>query len=80
MVTHIFIHLGYNSYVLLILLETNCESLVEPENGFVSLSSTADGVIAIYSCRPGFVLEGEDTRVCNRSGNWTGSMPECRSK
>ena len=37
------------------------------------------GAIATYSCKPGFVLEGEDTRVCNRSGNWTGSVPECKS-
>ena len=60
-------------------LEINCGPLDEPNNGFVSLSGTAEGDTATYRCKPGFVLEGEDTRVCNCSGNWTGSVPECRS-
>ena len=65
--------------LLPLLLEINCGPLDEPENGFVSSSGTAKGDTATYSCKTGFVLEGEDMRVCNHSGNWTGSVPECRS-
>ena len=63
------------------LLAINCGPLDEPKNGFVLLSGTAVGATATYSCRPGFVLEpeGENLRVCNRSGKWTGSVPKCRS-
>ena len=63
-------------------LGIDCGSLDEPENGFVSLSGTAEGDTATYRCKLGFVLEpeGKNTRVCNHSGNWTGSVPECRSK
>ena len=64
-----------------ILLVINCGPLDEPKNGFVSLSGTAEGATAAYSCKHGFVLEpeGENMRVCNRSGNWTGSASKCRS-
>ena len=65
--------------LLTLLLEINCGPLNEPENGFVSSSGTADGDTATFSCKRGFVLEGESTCVCNRSGNWTCSLPECRS-
>ena len=64
-----------------LLVGINCGPLDKPKNGFVLLSGTAEGATATYSCRHGFVLEpeGENTRVCNRSGNWTGSASKCRS-
>ena len=63
-------------------LGIDCGLLDEPKNGFVSLSGTAEGDTATYKCKPGFVLESEreNMRVCNHSGNWTGSVLECRSK
>ena len=64
---------------MLPILGINCGLLDEPKNGTISLRNIIEGVIATYSCKPGFLLEGEDIRVCNRSGNWTGSIPECRS-
>ena len=36
-------------------------------------------LLSIYSCRPGYVLEGGSIRVCDHYGSWTGSMPVCRS-
>ena len=67
--------------LLFSLLVIDCGSLDEPENGFVSLSGTEVGDTATYSCKPGFVLEGEgeNMRVCTCFGKWTGSVPECRS-
>ena len=62
-------------------LGIDCGSLDEPKNGLVLLSGTAENDIATYSCKPGFVLQpgGGNTRVCNHSRNWTGSVPVCRS-
>ena len=65
-------------HVMFPLLGVNC-GLPDAKNGIVSLSGTAEGDIATYSCKPGFVLEGENIRVCNHSGIWTRSAPECRS-
>ena len=33
-----------------------------------------------YSCSKGFVLIGDDIRICLKSGDWSGSEPECLSK
>ena len=53
------------SFVLfLLLVVVNCVVLDHPKNGFVSSSSTVEGGTATYSCKPGFVLEGEGTRTC----------------
>ena len=64
-----------------LLLAINCGPLDEPKNGFVLLSGTAEGATATYSCKHSFVMEpeGENIRVCNHSGNWTGSASKCRS-
>ena len=68
--------------IVLALLGIDCGSLDALKNGFVSISGTAEGDTATYRCKPSFVLEPEEqsTRTCNRSGNWTGSVPECKSK
>jgi len=62
-----------------LLLVINCVVLDHPKNGFVSSSSTVVGGTATYSCKPGFVLEGEDMRTCTGAGNWSGTEPTCRS-
>ena len=83
--THLNCCIHHLEYKILILsfynhaLGINCGQPDEPKNGTVLLSNIGEGVIATYSCKPCFVLEGENTRVCNRSENWTGSVPECRS-
>jgi len=62
-----------------LLLVINCAALGHPKNGFVSSSSTVEGGTVTYSCKPGFVLEGEDIRTCTSAGNWSGTEPTCRS-
>ena len=63
------------------LLGINCGPPGVSEGGVVSSNGTGVGSVATYDCKPGFVLEqeGGNKRVCNRSGNWTGSIPECKS-
>ena len=38
------------------------------------------GDVITYSCAPGTDLHGPSQRFCQRSGNWTGSDPECVGK
>jgi len=33
--------------------------------------------MAQYSCQDGFVLVGDQVRVCQEDGNWTGMEPSC---
>ena len=57
------------------------------DRGFVSGSSISGGVVcyntttegsrAVYICIDGFVLMGNETRVCQSDGSWNGSIPQC---
>jgi len=53
------------------------------ERGFVDGSSFSDGVVcfnrsrAVYICNDGFVLMGNEVRVCQTDGNWNGRTPQC---
>ena len=35
------------------------------------------GFTASYTCDFGYTLEGEDSRICQIDGNWSGSQPDC---
>ena len=69
--------------LLLLSLHTviDCESLPDPPNGMVTQSSTTFGAEADYSCDDGYMIVGGATpRVCEGSGNWSGSAPSCQCK
>ena len=55
-----------------------CRSLTNPTNGQVSHpSGTTFGQTATYSCNTGYNLVGDNTRVCQATGVWSGSEPTC---
>ena len=56
---------------------TECPQLQNPANGQVSVSGTTVGSTATYTCNSGFVIEGESTRQCLGSGQWSGQAPTC---
>ena len=58
----------------------NCNSLSDPVNGSVDLPETVFRSSATYSCDSGFLLIGNDTRVCQEDGQWSGDDPVCQSK
>ena len=60
----------------------NCGDLPDPENGAVSISSTAGGGMATYFCDEagGYVLVGVQTRVCQANGIWSDQEPTCEGK
>ncbi len=33
---------------------------------------------ATYNCHNNFRIQGDDVRVCQENGTWTGDMPTCK--
>ena len=68
-----------------------CQSLTQPSNGAVTISSGTHGVTlgrgatATYSCNTGYGLVGQATRTCvvtngGTTGTWSGSQPACQGE
>ena len=57
----------------------DCGSLAPPAKGQVSFlnSSTGQGALVEYSCRPGYMVEGVALRQCQSNGEWSGIAPVC---
>ena len=56
--------------------------LNEPMNGTINCSLGDDGVpsyedICSYTCDTGYELTGNETRMCQNSGNWSGPPVSC---
>lgn len=48
-----------------------------PMFGSLNFDSTTFGSVVTYSCQAGYVLEGDETRVCEEDGQWSGDNPSC---
>lgn len=59
----------------LAVLAPDCGAPGVPDNGAVWLS--AKNQVANFTCAPGYQLEGNITRVCQRDGEWSGQIPLC---
>lgn len=55
-----------------------CTVLSNPLNGLVEFSTRTEGSLATYDCNDGFLVEGEETRTCQKDGQWSGVEPFCR--
>ena len=69
-----------SSLDFLLCIGTNCPKLNDPDNGDVSVSTTAINGVATYSCDHGFTLSGNRRRVCQAGARWSGSEPSCEGK
>ena len=45
----------------------------------MTYTNTTFGSVAVYSCAVGYRLAGNNTRVCQPNGTWTGVAPSCIS-
>ena len=45
--------------------------------GAVCYNETTVGSKAVYVCNDGYILMGNEARVCQRDGSWNGSIPQC---
>ena len=59
---------------------TTCDPLPDITNGNVSISGTSIGSTATYFCEIGFILAGNKERICQNTGQWSGTEPSCKSK
>ncbi|XP_076313071.1 complement component receptor 1-like protein isoform X2 [Tachypleus tridentatus] len=62
--------------------QVTCQLLDNVQNGSVLMTKLkqhhpVQGSIAFYSCKTGYVLHGNATRVCQDDGGWSGEDPEC---
>ena len=48
-------------------------------DGSICYNGTTEGSTALYICNDGFALVGNEARVCQSGGNWSGSIPVCTS-
>ena len=55
----------------------DCGDLTDILNGGVSFNSTTEGSEVIYTCDAGYELKGENTRMCQSDGTWSGTEPQC---
>ena len=70
-----------NFFILFCLTVADCGFLEDPENGAVMLSGSTVDSTATYECDAGYVLVGgEDTRMCQENGEWSGTAPSCICK
>ena len=59
----------------------DCGQLKDIPNGQVDISpDTKFGSYATYSCNLGHVLQGNQQRICQADGQWSGSTPRCVRK
>ena len=56
---------------------TDCGDPGTPTNGQHSLSSTTYNSVVTYTCDVGYTLQGSNSRTCQSSGQWSGSVPQC---
>ena len=54
-----------------------CGDPGSPTNGQRSLSSTTYNSVVTYTCDVGYTLQGSNSRTCQSSGLWSGSVPQC---
>ncbi|CAL4163422.1 unnamed protein product, partial [Meganyctiphanes norvegica] len=65
------------NYICQYLPET-CGHPEQPPNSFMSLTNNSIGSVVEYSCLPGYVLVGPNTRTCLNSGFYDKFPPTCR--
>ena len=67
------------SYCFLI-TAIDCGDPGTPSNGQHSLSNTTYNSVVTYTCDAGYTLQGSNSRTCQSSGQWNGSVPQCTCK
>ena len=73
-------YLSYIHFTCFVFPVVDCNSLSGIVNGRATYSETVFGSSATYSCDSGFLLIGDNTRVCQEDGQWSGEEPVCVGK
>ncbi|KAL9879295.1 CUB and Sushi multiple domains furrowed isoform 1-T5 [Glossina fuscipes fuscipes] len=59
-------------------IEITCEEPELSENLIMEAGARSIGSLAKFRCQRGRTLFGNDTRVCQKNGKWTGKSPICK--
>ena len=51
-----------------------------PTNGQRTFSSTTYNSVVTYTCDTGYTVQGANSRTCQATGQWSGSVPQCDRK
>lgn len=70
--------LSHSIFPYLPLPVVTCLPLMDPINGQVSHESLEYLTTAVYSCNQGYSREGDATRTCLQTGQWSGEQPTCQ--
>ena len=63
-----------STFIITLLLLTDCDELHTPVNGKVDVpGGTTYGQTAKYSCLPGYDLQGQANVACMDNGLWSGT-------
>ena len=62
------------------LAAVECPELSEPRDGTISTRIHTFGTRVTFSCDETYAYTGSVTRVCESSGQWSGSEGECIGK
>ncbi len=62
------------------LVIVECDDLSNPANGVVNQPGNSVGTVSSYTCNGGFLLVGDETRTCQKDGEWSGNEPICECK
>ena len=64
-------------------VENMCPDLESLENGVIRITEVGfeAGLLATYECNEGYTISSavDATRICQLSGEWTGTAPTCTS-
>ena len=76
----LLVEVSSNMHVFLIFTAVDCGTMTNPNNGQVShTGETTFGQSATYSCNTGYNLVGGSIRMCQATGEWSGSASTCQS-
>lgn len=59
-------------------LERSCGNPGIPSNGMKIGSNHSYGASIQFTCNQGYTLQGSQERICQNSGEWSGSQPTCQ--
>ena len=77
---YIYVKYGFITKNILNAYLALCPSLSAPSNGKVQVEGVKPGSSARYSCNDGYKLRGDNTRICQEGGQWSGQEPICQGK
>ena len=68
------------SLFFILILDKQCDLLLDPVNGEVHQTGRYLGDRAIYTCGHGWEIVGAEERVCQADGEWSNQEPYCKKR